>query len=87
MILPAEGRFAATSFWHDAGTHQATFYTAVPTIHQILLQRAQKDFPKDNPPPFRFIRSCSSALAAPVLKRLEEAFNVPVLEVSGPVCS
>lgn len=40
VILPAEGRFAAGTFWRDAVQHKATFYTAVPTMHQILLSRA-----------------------------------------------
>ena len=40
VILPKEGRFAAGTFWRDACEHRATFYTAVPTMHQILLGRA-----------------------------------------------
>ena len=48
---------------------------------QVLLARASKDWPADNPPPLRFIRSCSSSLAAATLHKLEEAFKVPVLEV------
>lgn len=48
---------------------------------QILLQRAAEDYPKSSPPPLRFIRSCSSSLAAPTLHKLEAAFKVPVLEV------
>jgi acyl-CoA synthetase (AMP-forming)/AMP-acid ligase II len=40
VILPKEGRFAAGTFWRDACEHRATFYTAVPTMHQILLSRA-----------------------------------------------
>ncbi len=40
VILPKEGRFAAGTFWRDAVQHRATFYTAVPTMHQILLARA-----------------------------------------------
>ena len=51
-------------------------------MHQILLARAEKDYPRDRPPPLRFIRSCSSSLAAPTLHKLEAAFGVPVLEVS-----
>ena len=80
VIMPAEGRFAASTFWRDAVNHQATFYTAVPTMHQILLQRSGTDYPKDKPPPLRFIRSCSSPLAPAVLEGLEAAFHVPVLE-------
>ena len=48
---------------------------------QILLSRAAQDFPKQAPPPLRFIRSCSSSLAAPTLHKLEATFGVPVLEV------
>lgn len=48
---------------------------------QILLSRAQEDYPRDRPPPLRFIRSCSSSLAAPTLHKLEATFHVPVLEV------
>lgn len=40
VILPSEGRFSAGTFWRDAVEHQTTFYTAVPTMHQILLARA-----------------------------------------------
>jgi hypothetical protein len=29
VILPAEGRFSAGTFWRDATTHAATFFTAV----------------------------------------------------------
>lgn len=80
VVLPAHGAFSASSFWKDVVTHRVTWYTAVPTIHQVLLSRADKDYPKDTPPKLRFIRSCSSSLAAPVLIRLEKAFNAPVLE-------
>lgn len=48
---------------------------------QILLSRAEKDYPSNNPPPLRFIRSCSSSLAAATLHKLEATFHVPVLEV------
>ncbi|KAK9828489.1 hypothetical protein WJX72_000277 [[Myrmecia] bisecta] len=80
VILPAEGRFAATTFWRDAVDYKATFYTAVPTMHQILLQRAAADYPRASPPPLRFIRSCSSSLAPATLQKLEAVFKTPVLE-------
>ena len=48
---------------------------------QILLSRAEHDYPADRPPRLRFIRSCSSALAAATLHKLEAAFHAPVLEV------
>lgn len=80
VILPSEGRFAAGSFWRDCCTYKATFFTAVPTMHQILLSRAAQDYPASNPPPLRFIRSCSASLAAATLEKLEATFKVPVLE-------
>lgn len=42
---------------------------------------ADKDYPAEAPPPLRFIRSCSSSLAATTLHKLEAAFHAPVLEV------
>lgn len=80
VVLPAEGRFAAGTFWKDAAAHGVTFYTAVPTIHQILVARAEHDYPADAPPPLRVIRSCSSSLAPATLAALEAKFKAPVLE-------
>jgi acyl-coenzyme A synthetase/AMP-(fatty) acid ligase len=54
-------------------------YTAVPTIHQILLSS-----PKPNKlPKLRFVRSCSSALSPSTFHALEKAFDAPVLEAYG----
>ncbi len=35
VILPVAGRFSASVFWEDCVEHGATFYTAVPTMHQV----------------------------------------------------
>ncbi|KAJ4955216.1 hypothetical protein NE237_011999 [Protea cynaroides] len=79
VALPAAGRFSASTFWSDMTTYNATWYTAVPTIHQIILEKhlskPEKVYPK-----LRFIRSCSASLAPSILNRLEEAFGAPVLE-------
>ncbi|KAI9680607.1 MAG: hypothetical protein M1817_004047 [Caeruleum heppii] len=74
VIIPP--RFSASDFWDNFITHKATWYTAVPTIHQILL----KNPPPDPKPNIRFIRSCSSPLSPSVFHQLEKAFNAPVLE-------
>ncbi|KAG9040815.1 hypothetical protein FS837_013058 [Tulasnella sp. UAMH 9824] len=69
-------KFSAGRFWRDFTSTKATWYTAVPTIHSILLNT-----PLPNPlPKIRFIRSCSSSLSPTVFKRLEETFKAPVLE-------
>lgn len=74
VIVPL--RFSASEFWSNFISYKANWYTAVPTIHQILLQ---------NPPPhklptIRFIRSCSSPLPPKTFQELEKTFNAPVLE-------
>jgi len=73
------GKFSATKFWEQAITYKATWYTAVPSIHQVLLMRASTDYPSESHH-LRFIRSCSSSLAPPILHQLEDTFGVPVLE-------
>ncbi|ERM95094.1 oxalate--CoA ligase [Amborella trichopoda] len=79
VILPALGRFSASTFWVDMKSYGGTWYTAVPTIHQILLDR-HLAAPEPVYPKLRFMRSCSAALAPIVFARLEEAFGAPVLE-------
>jgi acyl-CoA synthetase (AMP-forming)/AMP-acid ligase II len=79
VVVP--GRFSAGAFWETASRYGVTWYSAVPTIHQILLGRAEQDnAPRGG---LRFIRSCSSALAPAVFHRLEERFGAPVLEAYG----
>lgn len=74
VIVPP--RFSASTFWRDFTRHRATWYTAVPTIHQILLRT-----PLPSPvPPIRFIRSCSSPLSPATFHALERALHAPVLE-------
>jgi hypothetical protein len=34
VVLPAAGKFSASVFWRDCVQHGATWYTAVPTMHQ-----------------------------------------------------
>jgi acyl-CoA synthetase (AMP-forming)/AMP-acid ligase II len=79
VILPP--RFSAGTFWQHAKAHRATWYSAVPTIQQILLARADQDeAPRSG---LRFIRSCSAALAPAVFAQLEARFGAPVLEAYG----
>ncbi|KAI0206930.1 AMP-binding enzyme [Astrocystis sublimbata] len=74
MVVPP--KFSSSDFWPDFIAHRANWYTAVPTIHQILLKS-----PAPSPmPAIRFIRSCSSPLSPTVFHQLEEKFRAPVLE-------
>ncbi|MCY3542540.1 MAG: acyl--CoA ligase [Chloroflexi bacterium] len=79
LVVPP--RFSASRFWGEQRDSGATWYSAVPTIHQILLARADdEDAPHSS---FRFIRSCSAALAPTVFDQLEARFGAPVLEAYG----
>ena len=79
IVIPP--RFSASNFWQNQALTNATWYSAVPTIHQILLMRSDDD----NAPTksFRFIRSCSASLAPSVFTDLESRFGAPVLEAYG----
>jgi acyl-CoA synthetase (AMP-forming)/AMP-acid ligase II len=79
VIVPP--RFSASEFWKLFREHRATWYTAVPTIHQVLLERADSDGAPHSGP--RFIRSCSAPLAPTILTSLENRFGAPVLEAYG----
>ncbi|KDN52589.1 putative PCS60-AMP-binding protein, peroxisomal [Tilletiaria anomala UBC 951] len=69
-------KFSANAFWKQFIEERCNWYTAVPTIHQMLLSTA-----KPNPlPRIRFIRSCSSSLSPATFHAIEEAFQAPVLE-------
>jgi len=81
VSFPAAGRFAASTFWFDVAESKATFYTAVPTMHQVLLSRAKLGERKAaGSPRLRFVRSCSSALAAATLEKVEAFAEAPCLE-------
>ena len=56
-----------------------TYYSAVPTMHQMVLARA----PEPRPTTLRFVRSSSASLPGPVLEELRELFDVPVIEAYG----
>lgn len=80
VAVPA--RFNPLSFWSSVREKRATWYSAVPTIHQVLLSRAKGARP-DGAQQLRFIRSCSAALSPQTMGDLETVFGVPVLEAYG----
>jgi acyl-CoA synthetase (AMP-forming)/AMP-acid ligase II len=83
VVVPA--RFNPLAFWRVARDHGVTWYSAVPTLHQLLLARAGD--PSSRRPAgterLRFIRSCSAALPPRLMEALEAAFGAPVLEAYG----
>ncbi|MFE1961061.1 AMP-binding protein [Streptomyces sp. NPDC059479] len=83
VALPSSGRFSAHSFWPEMTDLGATWYTAVPSIHQILLLRASSEYPGPHEAPLRFIRSCSAPLSAATAQKLTSAFHAPVVRAYG----
>jgi acyl-CoA synthetase (AMP-forming)/AMP-acid ligase II len=81
LICPSG--FSALEFWEWVNTYKPTWYSAVPTMHQTLLTRADHNQKIIKTNPFRFIRSSSSSLPPVILERMEAAFNAPVLEAYG----
>jgi acyl-CoA synthetase (AMP-forming)/AMP-acid ligase II len=83
VLLPARGRFSAHTFADDVHAAGATWFTAVPTIHQIVLERATVDQPGQKRAQLRFIRSCSAALSPETAQALRTEFAAPVLSAYG----
>ena len=80
IVVP--DKFNPLSFWRIARDHRVTWYSAVPTIHQLLLSRARGERPPGSEG-LRFIRSCSAALPPDMMRNMEATFGAPVLEAYG----
>ena len=70
-------------FVTDLVASDATWYSAVPTMHQAIVARAARNTERTLASRLRFIRSSSAALPPRVLRELESAFGVPVIEAYG----
>jgi len=78
VIVPR--RFTSHRFWRHAREQGATWLSAGPTLHQMILDAADEAGPPDT---LRFTRSCSSALSPALLERAERSYRVPMLEAYG----
>jgi acyl-CoA synthetase (AMP-forming)/AMP-acid ligase II len=82
VVIPQ--RFNPFEFWSLVDDHAVTWYSAVPTIHQLLLGRRRERGPGAvGGGSLRFVRSCSAALSAELTGKLEEHFAAPVLDAYG----
>ncbi len=79
VVVPA--KFNALSFWRTVREHRVTWYSGVPTMHQVLLSRSQQK-PVDAES-LRFIRSCSAPLSPQLIHKMEDLFGVPFVEAYG----
>ena len=75
--------FNALKFFGWFEQANPTWYTAVPTMHQAILARADRNAEVIRNGRLRFIRSSSASLPPQVMEQLEVTFNVPVVEAYG----
>lgn len=75
--------FDTLTFFEWMDTFGPTWYTAVPTMHQAILARAEEHRKIIERCPLRFIRSSSASLPPQVMTELERIFKVPVIESYG----
>lgn len=75
--------FAVPTFFACLDAFRPTWYPAVPTMHQAIVDHAEQYRQIIARCPLRFIRSGSAPLPAPVRQALEQVFQAPVLETYG----
>ena len=81
-VAATEG-FDAFRFFSQLRTLRPSYYTAVPTMHQMVLARSARHADEARSAGLRFVRSSSASLPAPVLDELRGLFGVPVIEAYG----
>jgi len=75
--------FNALKFFAWLDEIRPTWFTAVPTMHQAILARADRNQEILARARLRLIRSSSASLPAQVMLELEKTFRVPVIESYG----
>ena len=79
VVVPT--KFNALSFWWTVREHHVTWYSGVPTMHQLLLARTHHK--PAEAASLRFIRSCSAPLSSELIHKIENLFGVPFVEAYG----
>jgi acyl-CoA synthetase (AMP-forming)/AMP-acid ligase II len=75
--------FNALKFFAWLDESEASWYTAVPTMHQAVLARAKRNREVLARRRLRLIRSSSASLPPRVMRDLEMTFGCPVIESYG----
>lgn len=75
--------FRGPAFFDWLRAADASWYTAVPTMHQSILERAKAGEWSPGSGRLRLARSSSASLAPSVIEGLEAALGVPVIEAYG----
>lgn len=79
LVVPA--KFNALTFWKTVKEHRVTWYSGVPSMHQVLLARTHHKPVEAGT--LRFIRSCSAPLSPELIHKIEGIFGVPFVEAYG----
>lgn len=79
VVVPS--KFNPMSFWRTVRDYGVTWYSCVPTIHQLSVARLNAK--PEGIEKLRFVRSCSSALSADLMEKIETVVQVPVLQAYG----
>jgi acyl-CoA synthetase (AMP-forming)/AMP-acid ligase II len=75
--------FNALRFFHWLDEVRPSWYTAVPTMHQAILARADRHPESVARSRLRLVRSSSASLPSQVMAELERTFRAPVIEAYG----
>ena len=75
--------FNALKFFSWLEVFSPTWYSAVPTMHQVILSRANRNSEIIAKTKLRFIRSSSAPLPSTTMKKIEKIFHCPVIESYG----
>ncbi len=75
--------FNVLKFFNWVKEFSPTWFSAVPTMHQAILSRANNNLKIINKTKLRFIRSSSAPLPSKTMKELENIFCCPVIESYG----
>jgi acyl-CoA synthetase (AMP-forming)/AMP-acid ligase II/acyl carrier protein len=75
--------FDAANFGKWLSTFAPTWYSAVPTIHQAILNVARRNREQMAQSRLRFIRTSSAPLAPRFFMELERTFEAPVIDYYG----
>jgi len=79
VVVPT--KFNALSFWRTVRENRVTWYSGVPTMHQVLAARTHHK--PTEAATLRFIRSCSAPLSSDLIHKIEGLFGVPFVEAYG----
>src|SRR3984893_1366700 len=80
-VVVISTQFHAVAFLRVVREHRVSWFSGVPTMHQLLLARTREK-PADAAS-LRFIRSCSAPLSPELIHKIENLFGVPFVEAYG----